>query len=154
MPSCTYRAYRRHEISLWILSFLTEQKQWIWMNDAMPHWITTSSGALQSCDISTLLFILNTDCCFSNNNISWSSFQMFLQLLTVLVLILSMKLKLKTFSAGIHENSLQLDISKTREQVTDQAFCIPAPVAYLKLPNSGKNWHNKVPGYHHWLRGR
>ena len=106
------------EIILWILSFLTEWKQRVCIEDVMSPWITASTGAPQGCVLSPVLFIIYTnDCRCSNDNFKLIKFSDDSSIVDCSCSQTEYELEAQDFFSWCKETSRQLNISKTKEFV-------------------------------------
>uniref|UniRef100_A0A1A8KL82 Si:dkeyp-19e1.4 n=1 Tax=Nothobranchius kuhntae TaxID=321403 RepID=A0A1A8KL82_NOTKU len=55
------------QLTLWILDFLTNRTQKVWVNNCLSGLRSTSTGSPQGCVLSPLLYILSTDDCRSTH---------------------------------------------------------------------------------------
>ena len=61
----TSNFHLKHSLVLWIIDFLTNRYQQVFVNDKLSERIATFTGSPQGCVLSPLLYILYTDDCRS-----------------------------------------------------------------------------------------
>ncbi len=110
-----------HYILLLLLNFLTDRIQRVFVNDHMTHAIISNTGSPQGCVLSPLLFMMYTDSCRSSQQ---GSFLVKFSDDTALLSPLQdpqsdHSCALNSFIKWCDDNFLDLNVTKTKELITD-----------------------------------
>ena len=111
----------KHSLVLWIVDFLTNRCQQVFVNDMLSTRIATFTGSPQGCVLSPLLYILYTDDCRSNQE---NSFLIKFSDDSALLSLLRGEQEghgtaLDSFVQWCDESCLDLNVTKTKEMIYD-----------------------------------
>ncbi|KAK0146882.1 putative RNA-directed DNA polymerase from transposon BS [Merluccius polli] len=113
------RFHLNHQLTLWIIDFLTNRSQRVLVNHTLSDTLFTSTGSPQGCVLSPLLFILYTDNCRSTQpNCHFVKFADDTVLLSLLPShIQHHSSALQDFILWCEKSCLELNISKTKDMI-------------------------------------
>jgi hypothetical protein len=110
-----------HALIKWIIDFLTQRQQRVFVNSRFSNTVITCTGSPQGCVLSPLLFIMYTDCCRSQYE---NSFLVKFSDDTALLSLLfgdenDHGSALLEFVLWCDENLLEMNVKKTKEMLFD-----------------------------------
>ena len=105
---------------LWVLSFLTDRRQYVSIDSCTSSTVSTSTGAPQGCVLSAVLFILYTnDCRSSTEDVHYIKFSDDSSIVDCSVHPSDYESEALKFFQWCKDNFLQLNVTKTKELVID-----------------------------------